>query len=361
MSEASESVETADRHARWVAMWQEGVGASPEALGVVDLSTHLILELSAQATELLGLTHEEARGLDYLSVVDRPDEASEKFRLFRDRVIDGARGRVRFRRRDGSLLELEYCKWAIRSYFGPDLVLLWTRTLPKPTTAAVSTGEVWVPRPAPQLGNGFEESRVTLDDRWRIADVHDTDALLGRNSSQLLGTSIIELTHPDDVAALLFAFARATTETSVGARVRLRHSDGSWRMSEVVPSIPEEDGVCHFSVLLAIDGVVPDFSSADARSRIEGEILRIASELRARIPIRSNQPSVTELPGLERLTPREKEILARLEEGERVPSIAAELYLSQSTVRHHLSSIFSKVGVHSQAELIHLLRAERSV
>jgi DNA-binding NarL/FixJ family response regulator len=43
-------------------------------------------------------------------------------------------------------------------------------------------------------------------------------------------------------------------------------------------------------------------------------------------------------------------------DGERVPSIAAELYVTQSTVRNHLSSVFSKLGVHSQAELLRQLR-----
>jgi len=38
--------------------------------------------------------------------------------------------------------------------------------------------------------------------------------------------------------------------------------------------------------------------------------------------------------------------------GERVQTIAKDLYLSQSTVRNHLVTIFQKFGVHSQTELI---------
>jgi DNA-binding CsgD family transcriptional regulator len=34
------------------------------------------------------------------------------------------------------------------------------------------------------------------------------------------------------------------------------------------------------------------------------------------------------------------------------------MYLSQSTVRNHLASIFRKVGVHSQPELLEYLRAK---
>jgi DNA-binding NarL/FixJ family response regulator len=45
-------------------------------------------------------------------------------------------------------------------------------------------------------------------------------------------------------------------------------------------------------------------------------------------------------------------------DGQRVPWIAADLFVSQSTVRDHLSSIFRKLGVRSQAELIRRLRLE---
>jgi DNA-binding CsgD family transcriptional regulator len=42
-----------------------------------------------------------------------------------------------------------------------------------------------------------------------------------------------------------------------------------------------------------------------------------------------------------------------------VPIIAKELYLSQATVRNHLAAIFSIFTVHSQAELLALLRPRR--
>jgi DNA-binding NarL/FixJ family response regulator len=61
---------------------------------------------------------------------------------------------------------------------------------------------------------------------------------------------------------------------------------------------------------------------------------------------------------VEALTPREREVLERLMDGQRVAWIAADLFVSPSTVRDHLSSIFRKVGVHSQAELIRRLRRD---
>jgi DNA-binding CsgD family transcriptional regulator len=59
---------------------------------------------------------------------------------------------------------------------------------------------------------------------------------------------------------------------------------------------------------------------------------------------------------LSRLSPREVEIVLRLLAGDRVPLIAASLYLAPSTVRNHLSAVFRKFGVNSQQQLIVLLR-----
>lgn len=53
---------------------------------------------------------------------------------------------------------------------------------------------------------------------------------------------------------------------------------------------------------------------------------------------------------------RQLEIMRRLVRGERVPTIARALFVSQSTVRNHLSVIFRKLGVHSQEELLQTLR-----
>jgi DNA-binding CsgD family transcriptional regulator len=56
------------------------------------------------------------------------------------------------------------------------------------------------------------------------------------------------------------------------------------------------------------------------------------------------------------LTQRERAIVEMLIAGERVPAIAKMLFVSNSTVRSQLSSVFHKLGVASQQELIHLLR-----
>jgi DNA-binding NarL/FixJ family response regulator len=66
-------------------------------------------------------------------------------------------------------------------------------------------------------------------------------------------------------------------------------------------------------------------------------------------------------PQLRTLSSREWEILRPLMKGRRVQPIAQTLCISPHTVRSHLQSIFQKVGVHSQAELIEKFSCSPSV
>lgn len=55
---------------------------------------------------------------------------------------------------------------------------------------------------------------------------------------------------------------------------------------------------------------------------------------------------------LERLTPREKEVLRLMAEGTSSREIAGKLGISYTTVRTHIRSLGSKLGVHSKLEAI---------
>lgn len=60
--------------------------------------------------------------------------------------------------------------------------------------------------------------------------------------------------------------------------------------------------------------------------------------------------------GWDTLSRREREVIEDIALGDRVPLIATRLYISQSTVRNHLSSAFRKLKVSDQQELVELLR-----
>ena len=80
------------------------------------------------------------------------------------------------------------------------------------------------------------------------------------------------------------------------------------------------------------------------------EIARLARELDAPMGPR-HRSSQGEL------TRREFEVMTMLLDGNRVPAIAAALFISPSTVRNHLASLFRKLGVRSQQGLLDALRA----
>jgi two-component system nitrate/nitrite response regulator NarL len=59
-----------------------------------------------------------------------------------------------------------------------------------------------------------------------------------------------------------------------------------------------------------------------------------------------------EVAKIESLTQREREVVALIVEGLKNKQIAQRLFISQTTVTHHLSSIYSKLGVSDRLELV---------
>jgi len=336
-------------------MWREAVRTSPLAIGLVQLSTTRFVEISDKAAELFGTTAEGGVGLDYLSVSERPEEAAQTFRLVGERMLDGIRGRRRFRRSDGSSVELQISGWAVRSSSGPDLGLLIASEVSEDENAAI--GGDAAPNSRTRAGFDFDDVQITLNDRWRIAYVSaNAGTVLGRPSRELLASSILELTHRDDLAALLLAFARATTDRSADVRIRLR-KDRSWRTVQAVITALEGDGSLPFS-LIAMPSIEPYAHDSTGTSQLAGHLRRIAAQIEAAGALAPLIETAAHLaiPAAPELSPRQWEIASRLLGGERVPTIAAEMYLSQATVRNHLSAIFQKFGVHSQRELLALWR-----
>ena len=74
---------------------------------------------------------------------------------------------------------------------------------------------------------------------------------------------------------------------------------------------------------------------------------QLVDDFRSRFKTTHRQPRVA------RLTPREKEILKFLAEGQSVKEIATHLNLSVKTVEAHKFNLMRKLGIHNKAELVH--------
>ena len=104
-------------------------------------------------------------------------------------------------------------------------------------------------------------------------------------------------------------------------------------------------------------GATPERTRLRA-NQLERHLWRIALEVRAAglLPLSGQGVPERHIAKFEELSPRQREIISRLVAGERVAEIARAMYLSPSTIRNHLSAIYRKFGVHSQVELIAVLR-----
>ncbi len=94
--------------------------------------------------------------------------------------------------------------------------------------------------------------------------------------------------------------------------------------------------------------------------RLEKALQKIANDLKeVGLLVGPNDSSTSQntLSGLHARTQRELEILRLLRANQRVVVIARSLHICPSTVRNHLKSIFQKLGVHSQMELLERLSA----
>lgn len=76
-------------------------------------------------------------------------------------------------------------------------------------------------------------------------------------------------------------------------------------------------------------------------------LLSESGHMLAGVPGGARRPEVDAV-----LSTREREILDSLLSHQRVPGIARTLGISEHTVRNHLKSIYAKLGVHSQEELL---------
>jgi DNA-binding CsgD family transcriptional regulator len=204
---------------------------------------------------------------------------------------------------------------------------------------------------APVIGS--TDARLIID---RISS--EARQTLGYRPEDIVGSSLLTLVDTLDVAGVLWALAQSSSSgDGATLQVRIVRADQVRLLCQLVilPLVPPPS--CAFALLGDVppDGLDGGPGVARLLARL-GRGIRGAStsQALASSPERSAA-------GLDRLTSRELDVVSRLLAGDRVPAIAQQLFLSQSTVRNHLSSVFRKLGVGSQQELIALLRRESGI
>jgi DNA-binding CsgD family transcriptional regulator len=203
----------------------------------------------------------------------------------------------------------------------------------------------------------------TVDSSWRVDRIsQDVAPLLGLTPEQCTGQPVLGIIHPSDVPAFLAAVEHARRgERAARLVLRVSGRDRDWTEVTVVLATisPGDPPALAFALIRNDDDAAADSPGGSSREmRLEAHMLRIADELHAAgmIPRLQQLPDLSQEPKLGKLTSREWAVLTRLLDGQRVSAIAADLYVSPSTVRNHLSSIYAKLGVHSQVDLIRLIR-----
>jgi PAS domain-containing protein/DNA-binding CsgD family transcriptional regulator len=187
----------------------------------------------------------------------------------------------------------------------------------------------------------------------------EIEELVGLTPDQSVGRRLLDLIAPEDVPAVEHAMGNAGLTAPVSIpRIRFRGSAGQSPAVCVLLAPRQHKG--GRSVAFALVGRIENYwpQRPDRVAELELHLRRIGAEVRAAgvLSTIDTIPGLKEFPELGELTSRQWEILDRLLRGERVPTIANELFISASTVRNHLSKIFEKFGVHKQSELIELLR-----
>lgn len=221
-------------------------------------------------------------------------------------------------------------------------------------------------RALPPVSNVPEPGNVvlgTVDSYWRIDRIsQDVTPLLGLTPEQCTGQPVLGVIHPSDVPAFLAAVEHARRGVrAVRLTLRLNARSRDWtEVTVVLATIAPGDPPPLAFALIRDDAAAdpPGPGDSSREMQLEAHMLRIADELHAAglIPRLQQLPALNDEPQLGKLTSREWAVLTRLLDGQRVSAIAADLYVSQSTVRNHLSSIYAKLGVHSQVDLIRLIR-----
>jgi DNA-binding CsgD family transcriptional regulator/PAS domain-containing protein len=333
------------------------VQQNPLPLAVVAVDTMEVVDMNDAARAVVRMAGVQRLPLEQILSPEDEMRAKQALNLVADGTLQAYEATRTLRRADGSTVE---CHIWVRSL--AHLHADWALVVfaPGSDDGPLDVEDVELETPGARVESAPPATAIALigldTSITRISA--ESDEVLGVPSDALLGTPFVDLVHPDDVAAFLLSLGRAIEDRmGVGMRLRVRRGE------EFIPVrvlVTPTDGPPNVRVGLLIAREMAGDAASDPRvAELEQHLWRIGLEVQASGVVHGmHAVPAADLPALSELTTRQWEIVTRLLRGERVPAIARALYVSQSTVRNHLAEIFRKFGVHSQAELLALLRDE---
>jgi PAS domain S-box-containing protein len=331
-----------------------------QPLAVVDLAAERIVAANAEAAELFNASPSELVGRSLLEVIvpEGRDDAKRAQELLRSGQIDGFQAHRIYNSVHGPAFEAD----------------VWVRKLAIPDVESVAL-VVIVPDGMHQ--GDYSSTAVTrhhvrtliavTDHDWSIRHASaEAKSVLGVSPRDIIGTPFPALVHPDDMPSVLFAITDAiTSKRTAVLKARLGTSNRRWRDTTYSVTALCDHSPPRLCILATLSlrrtQAAPGRSEAGRVARteqLEQTLWRIAVEVRAA----TSAPQVCDLlddstaEKMQQLSSRQWEIVSRLSRGEPPSKIAANLYVSPSTVRNQLSAIYRKLGVHSQLELLALFR-----
>lgn len=187
--------------------------------------------------------------------------------------------------------------------------------------------------------------------------------MLGCTRASLWGHSIYDFV-PQELRDMLAHELELTEKGDLRARLTaLQRQDGTSTPVLVLPMADFQtldDDRIRYDLVIDLGAVMTaKHMLYDGDERLRTSLSRIALDLQSASLLAGRSPAVhpdLHHPDLEDLSKRERDVLARLVDGDRVPAIADNLFISPHTVRNHLKSIFRKLEVSSQSELIERMR-----
>ena len=316
----------------------EVVNRSPLPALIMEVPSRRIIVTNPPARSLLSPEGSELFGRDAESfAADPPSGALELLIAGR---LNGFEEVRQLRLRDGSVIPSHTWLRAIGQELPRRHVLVVAMMEGRPA------GSVRSPLPEDfRIVIGTCDVNLVID---RVSS--DVDAVLGRTPSDLIGQAIFRIVQPEDLAGLMWALAQSTA-TGKGVALYLHVDDAPGGAELCQMLLSPMDPLPSFAFAL-IPVQQPEGSQDSDVEALLWETRRAIEALGCSRDLA--YLTADQVPGLSLLSSRELEVLTNLLAGNRVPAIARKLIVSQSTIRNHLSSIFRKLNVRSQQELIDL-------